>query len=337
MSQQKQNRSFILLTPLLIEKPWGSLKLGQKFLQKPSSKKIGEAWLCSDLPTQGTEQGSTLAEGKTLEARISAGEISDWKEKGCPFVVKLIETTDHLSIQVHPTADYARSNHKVAPKDECWFILESEKEAGIYLGLKPSVTREEFLNGSDVSHLMNFYPVKRGDFFSVPAGAVHAIGKGITLLEVQQRSGTTFRVWDWNRVDENGKGRTLHIQEALEVINFEASFNAQWERAKNKKNQSDDKEYQDLAHGQMQKLISHPDFTFSAQYFLKDQNYLPGASSGSCHERPEYLFLYEGKGKIQEAELPPLSGILWPSGLQPMRDEKMNLSFSSGSLVFTVH
>ena len=146
-----------------------------------------------------------------------------------PYIVKLIDTLDELSVQVHPDDEYAKLHENSSGKSECWLILNSEKDAGIYLGLKPGVTKESFVEAlhqkSNMSTFLNFYRVSVGDFFFVPAGTIHAIGPGITMAEVQQSSGITYRVWDWNRVDSKGNARELHIEKSLQVINFDPRSN----------------------------------------------------------------------------------------------------------------
>jgi len=132
------------------------------------------------------------------------------------YLIKFIDTHKNLSIQVHPNDENA--------KNESWFILDHKEGAGIYLGFKKGVTKKEFSNalvaGAKIDQFLNFIPVKKGDYFFIPAGTVHAIGADVKLAEIQQSSDTTYRVWDWNRMGLDGKPRELHIDKALEVLNF---------------------------------------------------------------------------------------------------------------------
>lgn len=211
--------SIELLTPHLVTKVWGGEKLAK--LKGLSGNKeilpLGETWEVS----RHGDGPSLFENGQSLENNLSFDEL--------PYLVKFIDTTDNLSIQVHPDDEYAARVEKSSGKTECWLILESEPQAGIYLGLKEGVDQshlQECLNKKeDLSKLMVFYPVKRGDFFFVPAGSIHAIGKGVTLAEIQQSSGITYRVWDWNRVGLDGKPRELHVDKALDVINFSPDDN----------------------------------------------------------------------------------------------------------------
>jgi len=206
--------SLIELTPFIVEKIWGGEKLKNK--KALSGAQVGETWEVSTL-----NEGSSTFKGKTL------------KEMGfsqLPYLIKFIDTVDTLSVQVHPDDDYAKKHEDTLGKDECWLIMDSGVDAGVYLGLKPECNRnllkEMLKDGRDVSAFLYFYPVKKGDFFYVPAGTVHAIGKNVTLLEVQKSSGVTYRLWDWNRVDcKTGKPRKLDIEKGLEVTVFDEQKN----------------------------------------------------------------------------------------------------------------
>ena len=205
------------MTPFLVYKPWGGTRLAQlKNVVLNEDELLGETW-----------EVSRLREGPTLDANgLSLETLS---ESQLPYLVKFIDTTEPLSVQVHPHDEYARKFENSSGKTECWIILQADADAGIYLGFKPGVTKDQFFKAvedqSDLTSLLQFHPVKAGDFFYVPAGSVHAIGAGITLAEVQQSSGVTYRVWDWNRVDKNGKGRELHVVKAKDVLNFDEEAN----------------------------------------------------------------------------------------------------------------
>ena len=200
------------LKPFINEKVWGGTKL--KELRGLSSEApIGETWeVCS------------LDSGRSLYA-----DLDTPLDLNLSYIVKYIDTADNLSIQVHPDDAYAKEFENSAGKTECWLILDHEPEAGIYLGFKKGVTKKEFLNAAEsglaCDQFLNFIPVKRGDFFVLPPGTVHAIGKGITLCEVQQNSGVTYRVWDWSRKGLNGKPRELHLKKAMDVLNFDGDEN----------------------------------------------------------------------------------------------------------------
>ena len=242
------------LTPTIQRKLWGGYKLGplKSVASQLGEDPIGETWEVSVHP-----DGPCFINGQKLQERYDVK---------LPYLVKLIDTSDVLSIQVHPNDTYARLHENSSGKSECWVILEAESGAGIYLGLKPHVTREVFLlalkNEEKVNELLHFYPVKKGDFYFVPAGSIHAIGAGITLAEVQQSSGITYRVWDWDRLDNSGKKRELHVQKSLDVIEFETH--------KNQLSYFNFKSNLFESNG-VQMIVEHTDFKLSIGTLIKNQ------------------------------------------------------------------
>jgi mannose-6-phosphate isomerase len=195
---------------------------GQSVIQKLSPTIVRKIWGGRNL-----EKLKSIPE--SLEGSGPIGETWEVNLGHLPYLVKLIDTEQELSIQVHPGDEYARLHENSLGKTECWIILEAKPGEGIYLGLKPGVTREVLVQAlaeqTRIDQLLVFHPVVAGDFFYVPAGSIHAIGKGILLAEVQQNSGITYRVWDWNRFDDAGKPRELHVEKSLEVINFDQAAN----------------------------------------------------------------------------------------------------------------
>jgi len=210
-----ENNAYIL-KPHIVAKIWGGERLAKLKSLKGYAQPIGETW-----------EISVHKDGQSWLADRPLGQVIH-PEK-LPYLVKLIDTSDDLSIQVHPDDRYAREHEHGAGKTECWLILDAAPGAGIYLGLKSEVTKEGLKRAleenQDISKLLNFYPVQAGQFFYVPAGTIHAIGKNVFLAEIQQSSGLTYRVWDWYRMGMDGKPRELHIQKALQVINFSAECN----------------------------------------------------------------------------------------------------------------
>lgn len=243
------------LEPNIQRKIWGGKKLEslKNVLSQQNADPVGETWEISIHP-----DGPSLHEGAVFKLE---------KNEELPYLVKLIDTGHELSVQVHPDDAYAKIHENSSGKSECWLILEASGETGIYLGLKPGVTKESFLEGlnkkSNMSAFLNFYKVSPGDFFFVPAGTIHAIGGGITMAEVQQSSGITYRVWDWNRVDSKGNPRELHIKKSLDVINFDSKANA--------------KDYFKCATNLFEKnglseVITHSAFNFSLVNLNKNQS-----------------------------------------------------------------
>lgn len=140
-----------------------------------------------------------------------------------PLLIKLIDAKDNLSIQVHPSDEYALVKENSFGKSEMWHIIDADKDAGLYVGLNKDYSKDEIkkkLNDSSILDCLNFYKVKPGDTFLINPGTIHAIGKGVRLIEIQQNSDLTYRLYDYLRKDKNGNYRELHIDKALEVIDF---------------------------------------------------------------------------------------------------------------------
>ena len=211
-------KSIISLKPHASRKIWGGdlLEKLKGLSNSEGEDPVGETW-----------EVSAHSDGPSMSEYGPLSEFSNLVE--IPYLVKLIETSDNLSVQVHPNDEYASKHENQKGKSECWLILDAVEGEGIYLGIKAGVDSVSFQKAieekENLSEYMTFYPVKRGDFFYVPAGTAHAIGKGVFLAEVQQCSDVTYRVWDWNRVDENGVSRELHVNKAMDVIRFDEEFN----------------------------------------------------------------------------------------------------------------
>lgn len=140
-----------------------------------------------------------------------------------PLLIKLIDAKDNLSIQVHPSDEYALVKEKSFGKSEMWHIIDADKDAGLYVGLNKDYSKEEIethLKNNTILECLNFFKVKAGDTFLINPGTIHAIGKGVRLIEIQQNSDLTYRLYDYLRKDKNGNYRELHIDKALKVINY---------------------------------------------------------------------------------------------------------------------
>lgn len=247
------------LESFLSHKIWGgtnlvSLKKISNFDPNVGQLPLGETWEISR-----HHEGKTKVkdEDKSLDEIFSEEEL--------PYLVKFIDTSDNLSVQVHPGDEYARKHENDSGKTECWIILEAKKDQGIYLGLAPGIDKERLKKAieenADVNKLLNFIPVKPGDFFVVEAGTIHAIGNDVLMCEVQQSSGVTYRVWDWNRVDENNKPRQLHVSKAMDVINFESSKNEI----------SYFKKFENLFQKNIKDVFSHRDFNLNFYKLAKSE------------------------------------------------------------------
>jgi mannose-6-phosphate isomerase len=221
------------MQPALVERIWGGRRLADLFGKAlPPGARIGESWELSDHPhgrsrvAEGPMAGLTLREvlDRSGPAVVGRGAAARGWAARFGLLIKFIDATDRLSVQVHPDDAYAAAHSSgESGKTECWTIVDAEPEAWIIHGLKAGTTREQFaeaLKQGGLEDVLAVRPVKVGDFIWVPAGTVHAVGPGIVLAEVQQTSDLTYRVYDWNRVDERGKPRELHARQAMEAIHF---------------------------------------------------------------------------------------------------------------------
>ena len=219
---------------VLKEKVWGGSALVTRYNKKPStSTSIGESWEISAIAENQSVISNGFLAGNNIEELIKVymGDItgdSIYEKFGneFPLLIKFIEAREDLSIQVHPGNKLARERHNAYGKTEMWYILESEKGSKIYTGFKDGVTREmyqETINNGNLADLLNIESVVAGDVFFTPAGRVHAIGAGTVLVEIQQTSDITYRIFDWNRKNSGKEKRELHIDLALDAIDFTAT------------------------------------------------------------------------------------------------------------------
>jgi mannose-6-phosphate isomerase len=220
--------------PIFVEKIWGGSALrGKLGKDAPEGLQIGESWEVSGwggsqtAVSGGSYAGATLGELFALDPKGLAGAAGRSK-KNFPLLFKFIDAEKDLSIQVHPNSEQARAHGwGDCGKTEAWYVVDAEEGARIALGFnKSGVSREEAeaaIAEGRFESLLNFVPAKRGDAFFIPAGTVHAILGGVLIYEVQEESNTTLRLYDWNRVCENGGKRELHVADALDIINFNES------------------------------------------------------------------------------------------------------------------
>ncbi|HDP34036.1 MAG TPA: mannose-6-phosphate isomerase [Candidatus Hydrogenedentes bacterium] len=212
---------------------WGGDKLKRVLNRKIyATGAIGEAWLISDHPACESVVAEGEFAGETLRALMDSdgvsllGSLAKPTVHGrFPLLLKLIDAGDVLSVQVHPDDEQAaRLGEADAGKTEMWHVLDADSDSVMISGLRDGVTREavfEALSSGDISRLVRSFPVAAGDSVFVAAGSAHAIGAGILLAEIQQNSNVTYRIFDWNRLDDQGAPRELHIEKALSALSFE--------------------------------------------------------------------------------------------------------------------
>jgi mannose-6-phosphate isomerase len=216
----------LIFAPLFMERVWGDRRLETLYgKQLPAGARIGESWEIVDraeaqsVVRDGPWRGRTLHDLWLQERRNVFGNIADAPR--FPLFVKLLDAEEKLSVQVHPPPDVAAELGS-EPKTECWYVAHAEPAAELYVGLKNGSSRAQFeaaLKNGTVAEQIHRIPVRAGDAMFLPSGRVHAIGGGNVLVEIQQNSDTTYRVFDWNRT--GGAARTLHVAESLRSINFD--------------------------------------------------------------------------------------------------------------------
>ena len=213
----------VKLSPVVRSYIWGG-QYFQKF-GKSDLDVVSELWELSVRENERSLIVSGEQQGKALKDVISEKDIGERGKEFpyFPLLIKLIDAKENLSVQVHPSDDYALKNENSFGKCEMWYIIDAEEDAGLYVGLNRDYTKEELaekLNNGTLLDAMNFFEVKPGDYFIITPGTMHAIGKGVRLLEIQQNSDLTYRLYDYNRVDKNGNPRELHIEKGLKVIDL---------------------------------------------------------------------------------------------------------------------
>jgi mannose-6-phosphate isomerase len=222
------------LEPILKDKIWGGNSLVKNWGKKADlSRLIGESWELSAVQDNLSIISNGFLAGNNIEEIIEVymGDITGdavFEKFGneFPLLIKLIEAKQDLSVQVHPDDKIARERHNAFGKTEMWYILESEPSSKIYSGFTRPVTKDIFikaLSEGEIINLLNAESTENGDIFFTPAGRIHAIGAGNVLVEIQQTSDITYRIFDWNRKGDKGKSRDLHIDFAIDAIDYNAA------------------------------------------------------------------------------------------------------------------
>ncbi|HVK58280.1 MAG TPA: type I phosphomannose isomerase catalytic subunit [Candidatus Kapabacteria bacterium] len=218
-----------LFKPVFQERIWGGRNIERLYRKPlPANVPIGESWeICDRADVQSEISNGPLA-GKTLHWLMQnhRGELmgkASALHGRFPLLVKILDAEEKLSLQVHPPAEKAQAL-KGEAKTEMWYIAQAKPSSELYVGLRKGATRQEFeskIADGSVETCFHRVRVKSGDAMFLPSGRVHAIGSGLVIFEIQQNSDTTYRVFDWNRVDAQGTARQLHVKESLECIDFE--------------------------------------------------------------------------------------------------------------------
>jgi mannose-6-phosphate isomerase len=218
--------------PIYKQIVWGGTNISRFFHRNISLDKVAESWeLCC------RAEGTSIVSSGNLKGMSFQNVINKYRGKllgektyntfgtRFPLLIKLIDANENLSVQVHPGDAYARINGDNCGKNELWYILDAKENSRLVYGVNENETKADFskaVSENNTEQALHIVNVKPGDAFYVPAGKVHAILSGILIAEIQQNSNTTYRIYDWGRVDKNGIGRTLNTDKAFDVIDFDS-------------------------------------------------------------------------------------------------------------------
>ena len=284
---------------MLKHRAWGGTKLQTLDKELPPDTAIGESWELSDLPDAISEGQSVVAEGslrgRTIHDLLQSdpggmlGQVPTTADGRFPLLIKYLDAAENLSLQVHPSPEYAAEHPEAKVKSEWWFIIAAEPGACIYRGIRSEVTPSAFEQSIEKGTALEYLdriPVHPGMCIRLPSGICHAMGAGILAAEVQTTSDTTFRVWDWNR---NDPGRPLHVEEAMASMRFGAA-QEQGGRAI-----LDSEEIPAVQVGGVcsQRVCTAPEFTIDLQEFD------PGEHPIDTDDRPVIMICLDGAGLLQ--------------------------------------
>ncbi len=244
----KHNLYPLKFRPILKDKIWGGEKLSQQFNKKSDSKHLGESWEVSTVPGDVSVIENGELQGKSLQELLEQYKYDLLGKKNYerfgndfPLLIKFIDAKQDLSIQLHPDDVLAKKRHNSFGKTEMWYVMQADDDANLIVGFNQKMDKETYLKhleDNTLTKILNFDSVKEGDTYFIEAGRVHAIGAGVLLAEIQQTSDVTYRVYDWDRVDDEGNERELHNDIAIDAFKFdmEDDFRIAYEKQKNVSN-----------------------------------------------------------------------------------------------------
>ena len=230
MNNEQSKLYPLIFTPILKERIWGGEKMQTVLGKNTKMQHCGESWELSGVAGDVSVVNNGFLKGNNLQELIEVymgdlvGEkVYDRFGLEFPVLIKFIDAQDDLSIQVHPDDDMAKEKHGAYGKTEMWYVMEAAANSNIIVGFNQEMNRKKYvkaLNDKKLKDFLNFEKVDAGDCFFIPAGRIHAIGKDILLAEIQQTSDVTYRIYDWDRVDESNKPRELHTELAVDAIDY---------------------------------------------------------------------------------------------------------------------
>lgn len=245
----------IKFTPILKDKIWGGKKLNQILNKDQASDTCGESWELSSVEGNVSVVSNGLLKGNDLNELLEiymadlVGE-KNYEQFGneFPLLFKFIDASDVLSIQVHPDNDLAKERHNAYGKTEMWYVLNADDNSELINGFNTKLDKKKYLDAfknGQLSSLLNRINTKANDAFFIPAGRVHAIGKGNLLAEIQQTSDVTYRIYDWDRKDNEGNGRELHTDLAVDALDYKHydSYQINYQKTENESSNLVDSEF----------------------------------------------------------------------------------------------
>src|SRR6056297_3035540 len=276
--------------PLYKTKIWGGKKLKTILNKTDAPENAGESWEISAVQDNISILANGFLKGNNLQELIEiymgdlvGPKVYDKFGNEFPLLVKFIDANDKLSVQVHPDDETARKRHNAYGKTELWYVVQADQGSKLISGFNQKISKEEFvarMNDNKILDVLNFVDVNAGDVFFIPAGRIHATGEGILFAEIQQTSDVTYRVYDWDRRDENGKGRELHTELARDVIDYTPVDKACTE-------------YRDEA--------DKPSRIVSSEYFVTNYIHLKNDMTKSYVSCNSFVILMCVKGKLELA------------------------------------
>ncbi|MBC3847073.1 class I mannose-6-phosphate isomerase [Winogradskyella echinorum] len=235
--------------PILKDKIWGGEKLHRYLNKNSNSKQLGESWEISAVPGDISIVSNGEFKGKPLQELLEMHKSDLLGSKNYkrfannfPLLIKFIDAKEDLSIQLHPNDELAKKRHNSLGKTEMWYVMQADKDSNLIVGFNQEMNKETYLQhleSKTLTSILNFDRVKEGDTYFIEAGRLHAIGAGVLLAEIQQTSDVTYRVYDWDRVDDKGNERDLHNDIAIDAFDFNMkdNFRVDYKKRKNVSNE----------------------------------------------------------------------------------------------------
>lgn len=221
----------LIFKPILKDRIWGGTKLSSELNKEIPTQTTGESWEISTVPGDISVVANGIYKGTNLNELIEQYPEEVLGKKihkrfgfDFPLLFKFLDAKDDLSIQLHPNDELAKKRHNSFGKTEMWYVMQADDDARLIVGFNEKSSPEEYLknlNNKTLVSILDQVPVKKGDVFFLETGTIHAIGAGIVIAEIQQTSDITYRIYDFDRKDANGNTRELHVDLALEAINYD--------------------------------------------------------------------------------------------------------------------